>query len=367
MHSIWYIPELLEAICDFLGISDVAAMASVCRTFWWTAMPYVWRNINTFYKLMQLLPEDALSTIHDIARRLNDSDWARFLTHSKYTKKLCVIIADETSEDYLQLLPHLPSTPLLPNLESAELEISRISESPNLGFMSLFLARTLSEKIKLPPLKSFSIRGSTSSADQMEERLSQLLRSQQGLQAVNIDFGSGSQILEILHSTGQLLHLRHLSLRTIYSYCQFEQAPRLLFQELETLKLEGPPFFIHAVLDCVGSGNMRSVKLLVNNRRFGEGNAAEYGILLTSCLVSIGRFVRLKTLDLQSGIPVSTNLLDHVLTCENLENLRLVGAYLDPLETEESRHRRMAMAWPRLTTLELQRPTTFEESSSAAS
>ncbi|KIO17299.1 hypothetical protein M407DRAFT_33047, partial [Tulasnella calospora MUT 4182] len=290
MHPIWDIPELLEAICDFLGISDVAAMASVCRTFWWTAMPYVWRNINTFYKLMQLLPEDALSTIHDIApftlkRRLNDSDWARFLTHSKYTKKLCVIIADETSEDYLQLLPHLPSTPLLPNLESAELEISRIPESPNLEFMSLFLARTLSEvrirvmegypdsfpalvvqilakKIKLPPLKSFSIRGSTSSADQMEERLSQLLRSQQGLQAVNIDFGSGSQILEILHSTGQLLHLRHLSLRTIYSYCQFEQAPRLLFQELETLKLEGPPFFIHAVLDCVGSGNMRSVKLL---------------------------------------------------------------------------------------------------------
>ncbi|KIO26423.1 hypothetical protein M407DRAFT_24272 [Tulasnella calospora MUT 4182] len=360
-------------------------------------MPYVWGNIDTFYKLMQLLPEDALSTTYDdrfapftLKRRLNDSDWARFLTHSNYTRKLCVLLAPETFKDYLQLLPHLPSTPLLPNLESVELEISRVSEPLNLDLMALFLPRTLSEvqiriieksadwsvvrviqmltkEIELPHLKSFSIHGENYSAYHLKESASKFLQSQQNLQAVNLDVGSGPEIFEILYSTGQLLHLRHLSLQTTQVYSHFEHPPRLLFPELETLKMEGPPFFIHAVVDCVGSGNMQTVKLLVDDDGLGEDNEAEYAIHLTSCLVSIGRFVRLKTLDLESGMPVPTNLLDHVLTCENLESLRLVGAELDPLETEESRRTRMTVAWPRLTTLELQPPATFEESSSAAS
>ncbi|KAG9046521.1 hypothetical protein FS837_004271 [Tulasnella sp. UAMH 9824] len=395
MHPMWKIPELLEIIFGFLATSDVAVVASVCRSFWLTAIPYVWGNIDTFYKLMQLLPEDALSTTYDdliapftIKRRLKYSDWARFLIHSHYTKKLCVILADETWKDYLQLLPHLPSTPLLPNLESTGLEISRVPDTSNLKLLEFFLPQTVSEvririeksadlsaarviqmlteEIKLEHLKAFSIGGSTESAYHVKESVSRLLRSQQGLQAVNIEIGSGPEILAILHSAGQFLHLHHLSLRTAQIYSHFEQAPRLLFPELETLKMEGPPVFIHAVLDCVGTGNMRSVKLLVDDDGFGEDNEAEYAILLTSCLASIGRFVHLKKLDLESGIPMPTRLLDHVMTCTELESLRLVGANLNPLENRESLHERMTMTLPRLVKLELEPPKS-EDSSSAAS
>ncbi|KAG8918594.1 hypothetical protein FRC01_001782 [Tulasnella sp. 417] len=396
MHPIWKIPELVKLIFDFLPISDAAVMASVCRTFWWVAMPNVWGNIDTFYKLMQLLPEDALSTTYDdgtppfsLKRDLRDSDWARFFTLSNYTKRLCVILSGETLKDYLQLLPHLPSRPLLPNLESTELEISGTSGLLTVELAALFLPCTISEvriqvmrsvdwfaarvmqmlaeDIQLPHLKSFSIQGSDAGAYHLKESISQLLRAHEGLQAVNIDVGSGPQILEILHSTGQFLHLRHLSLRTTRIYNQFEQAPRLLFPQLETLKVEGPPSFIHAVLDCVGEGNMRSVELIVDENGFDEENEAEYTVFLTSCLLSIGRFIFLKTLDLQSGMPASIKLLDHVMTCEKLETLRLVGADLDLQETEESRHQRMIMAWPLLTTLQLAPAITDEESSSVGS
>ncbi|KAG8923890.1 hypothetical protein FRC00_005733 [Tulasnella sp. 408] len=396
MHPIWEIPELLETIFGFLVISDVAVMASVCRSFWWTAMPYVWGNIDTFYKLMQLLPEDALSTTYDdliapftIKRRLKESDWERFLIHSHYTKKLCVILADETWKDYLQLLPNLPSTPILPNLESTELEISQVPNTPNLKLLAVFLPHTLSkvqirieksadlsaarvirmltEDIELTHLKSFSIGGSTDSAYHVKESVSKFLRSQQGLQAVTIEIGSGPEIFGILHSTGQLLHLHHLSLWTEQIYSHFEQTPRLLFPELETLKMEGPPSFIHAVLDCVGKANMRSVKLLVDDDGFGEENKAEYAILLTSCLASIGRLVHLKKLDLESCMAVSTRLLDHVMACKELETLRFVGADLDSLENGESLHERVTMALPRLATLEVEPPATSDSSSTASS
>ncbi|KAG8921013.1 hypothetical protein FRC01_000485 [Tulasnella sp. 417] len=396
MHPIWKIPELVELIFHFLAVSDAAVMASVCRTFCWAAMPNVWGNIDTFYKLMQLLPEDALSTTYDdgtppftLKRDLRDSDWARFLTRSNYTKRLCVILSDDTSKDYLQLLPHLPSKPLLPNLESTELEISGSTGQLSVELAALFLPCTISEvqiqvmksadlfaarviqllaeDIQLPHLKSFSIQSSDSEAYHLKGSISQLLRAHEGLQAVSIGVGSGPQILEILHSTGQFLHLRHLSLHTPRIYSQFEQAPRLLFPQLETLKMEGPPSFIHAVLDCVGAGNMRSVELIVDEDGFDEENEADYTAFLTSCLLSIGRFISLKALDLQSGMPASIKLLDHVMTCEKLETLRLVGADLDPQETEESRHQRMIMAWPLLTTLQLVPTITDEESSSVGS
>lgn len=61
MHPIWDIPEIVEFILDFLSTRAAAVLAAVRRAFWRTALPYIWREIDTFYKLIILLPEDALS------------------------------------------------------------------------------------------------------------------------------------------------------------------------------------------------------------------------------------------------------------------------------------------------------------------
>lgn len=105
MHRIWNIPELLELVFDFLAIHDAAAAAStVCRSFWLVALAHIWRDINTFSKLLKLLPQDKLSASYhgDVVvrpfpvvkehqltgprlkastprRRLEEPDWERLL------------------------------------------------------------------------------------------------------------------------------------------------------------------------------------------------------------------------------------------------------------------------------------------------
>ncbi|KAG8894936.1 hypothetical protein FRC00_008282, partial [Tulasnella sp. 408] len=61
MHPIWDISEIVEFILDFLSTRDAAILAAVRRAFWRIASPYIWREIDTVYKLILLLPEDALS------------------------------------------------------------------------------------------------------------------------------------------------------------------------------------------------------------------------------------------------------------------------------------------------------------------
>ncbi|KAG9046522.1 hypothetical protein FS837_004272 [Tulasnella sp. UAMH 9824] len=225
-----------------------------------------------------------------------------------------------------------------------------------------FVARVLqilSEEIKPRHLTSILINRLNNLGFPSGQHLSQLLQSQQALQVVHIRAGSGLEILEMLHSTGQLIHLRQLSLHAIRIDTHFERVPHLLLPALETLEIGGSVFFIHGVIECVGIAEMRSIELLVDELR--GGTDAEYWILLSKCLISIGRFIHLKRLDLETEMRGSLKLLDHVQTCKELETLRWVGVDLDPSETEESRHKRMTLVWPRLKTLELQPFITFEE------
>ncbi|KAG8923891.1 hypothetical protein FRC00_005734 [Tulasnella sp. 408] len=295
----------------------------------------------------------------------------------RYTKKLCVDLTSGTLEEYSQFLPYLPSLPLFPNLESTTLQISQIPDPPNPELMALLLPPTLSEanivrrdwgrladsfvarvlqilseEIKPRKLRSLSLGRLTNLDLPSTQHISQLLRSQPALQVVDICAGSGLEILEMLHSTGRLIHLRHLTLHAVQIDTHFERAPHLLFPALETLEIGGSAFFVHGVLDCVGIEKMRSVELLVDELQ--GGTDAEYSTLLTKCLVSIGRFIHLKKLDLETEMRGSFKLLDHVQTCKELETLRWVGSDLDPSETEESRHKKMTLVWPRLKTLELQ-------------
>lgn len=57
MHRIWSIPELVDLTFDFLAIRDAAAAATVCRSFWLTALAHIWRDIDDFSNLLNLLPK----------------------------------------------------------------------------------------------------------------------------------------------------------------------------------------------------------------------------------------------------------------------------------------------------------------------
>ncbi|KAG9027036.1 hypothetical protein FS837_004399 [Tulasnella sp. UAMH 9824] len=401
MHPIWDIPEIVEFILDFLSTRDAAVLTAVRRAFWRTALPYIWREIDTFYKLILLLPEDALSKWYGdgiavrrlfvgrdlgtangpvgkpftLKRHLQESDWERFLVYSRYTKKLSVILSDETLKDYLPIFANLPATPILPNLTSTQFEVSEISRDQSLETMSTFLPQTISEvqilvvatgavfstgrvlqalreEITLPDLKSFAIKGFIYPTPYLTRGITELLLSQHGIQNLDISIGSGSQILELIHSVGELPHLRQLRSRALQWEGSFDRSSRILFPSLEAFEIRGSPSFIYAVLDCIGSEHMRSVQVFVYGSSYGDDLEA-YVTLMSRCLVSIGRFTHLKTLDLELTTPISGGLLDHVWTCESIEALRLVGVDLGPLETEETHPSWMTTTWPRLTKVEL--------------
>lgn len=313
-----------------------------------------------------------------LKRRLHESDWERFLIYSRYTKRLSVILSNETMKDYLPIFANLPATPILPNLTSTQFEVSGISGDHNLELISNFLPQTISEvriqvaerggefsagrvvqglreEITLPALKSFAIKGFIPPTPCLNRRLTELLLSQHGIQNLDISIGPGPQMLELIHSVGELPRLRHLRSRGFKGEGNFDRAPRILFPSLEVLETRGPPSFISAVLDCVGSRHMRSVQVIVSGGSHGDDLEA-YVTLISRCLVSIGRFTHLKTLDLELTTPIPARLLDHVWTCESIEALRLVGIDLGPLEIEGSHPSWMTTTWPRLTKLEL-KPT----------
>lgn len=55
MHRIWNIPELVDLIFNFLAIRDAAVAVTVCRSFWLAALAHIWRDIDDFSILLNLL------------------------------------------------------------------------------------------------------------------------------------------------------------------------------------------------------------------------------------------------------------------------------------------------------------------------
>ncbi|KAG8921011.1 hypothetical protein FRC01_000483 [Tulasnella sp. 417] len=378
MHPTWDIPELVEHIFNFLTPRDAAKAATVCRSFWSAALPRSWRNVDTFDRLMNLLPlnKALVSKLGYPKRQLNESDWERFLLYSYYTKTLSTTIYQGMTGEYRGLVEGLPATPILPNLVSTELDIYRMPEEDSLDFLPLVLPRTVSEvrirgkghdseatfgrvlqvlvdDVKVPNLKSFGITTWHATTTNLNTSISQVLRSYEGIQALKLELQSGHQIQEVLFSAGQLNNLRHLDARIMKPDPAIALSSRVWLPELETLQLNGAYPFIVSLLTSVEPRSMRDVKMVVEKRAFGGPNEAPISTLFWNCLSSIGRFVRLKTLDVEVKFSVLLHDLRHILPCTDLETLRFVGPQLSSVEGEEDLVERMVKAWPRLKNLEL--------------
>lgn len=61
MHEFWDIPELVQSVFAFLDDKTRIEAARVCRTFWLNTLPFTWKEVNDFYTLMQLLPDDSMA------------------------------------------------------------------------------------------------------------------------------------------------------------------------------------------------------------------------------------------------------------------------------------------------------------------
>ncbi|KAG8921012.1 hypothetical protein FRC01_000484 [Tulasnella sp. 417] len=389
MHPTWDIPELVEHIFNFLPPRDAAKAATVCRSFWSAALPRHWRNVDTFDRLTNLLPHDPLMGTPDFdcfgleyfKRQPKESDWERFLLYSYHTKTLSTAIYEGMSGAYRGLVEGLPATPILPNLESIELDVYWMAKEESLDFLSLFLPRTVSEvriqgkghdseatigrvlqslvnDVKVPNLKTLGITTWNATTTNLKMSISQVLRSYEGIQALKLELQSGHQILEVLFSAGQLNNLRHLDARTIFQDAPITLSSRVWLPELETLQLNGAYPFIVSLLTSVEPRSMREVKIVVEKAGLRGPYGGPTNAAFWSCLSSIGRFVHLKTLEVGVKFSVLLDTLRHILPCTDLETFRFVGPQLSSVEGGEDLVERMVEAWPRLKTLELR--STFD-------
>ncbi|KAG8921010.1 hypothetical protein FRC01_000482 [Tulasnella sp. 417] len=376
MHPTWDIPELVELIFDFLDPREAAKAATVCRIFWLAALPRSWRNVHTFDNLLNLLPHDIRGSanrgaIFNIKRPLSESDWERFLIYSYYTKALSKPIYQDTAELYGGIVQELPPTPIFPNLVSTELEIYWVPADRNLDFLHLFLPQTVSEvriraivtvgrilqvltkDIRTRNLKTLGLIKLDITKDNLNTSISQVLQSYEGIQALELELKTGSQILEVLLSAGHLRNLRRLDARTIQPDAAIALPSRGLHLELETLQLTGTFPFILSLLASVEPRSMRGVKMVVQKTEPSGSDGAPANAPFSDYLGSIRRFIHLKSLEMEIKIPVLLDDLRAILPCVDLETLRIVGPQLSSSEQGEDLVRAMVEAWPRLKMLEL--------------
>ncbi|KAG8918593.1 hypothetical protein FRC01_001781 [Tulasnella sp. 417] len=283
--------------------------------------------------------------------------------------------------EYRGLVEGLPATPILPNLVSTELDIYWMPENDSLEFLPLVLPRTVSEvriqgkgpdseatigrvlqalanDVKVPNLKTFGITTWHATTTNLNTSISQVLRSYEGIQALKLELESGHQILEVLFSAGQLNNLSHLDARIMKPDPAIALPSRVWLPHLETLQLNGAHPFIVSLLTSVEPRSIREVKMVVEKKASSGLNEAPISTPFWNCLSSIGRFVHLKTLEVEVKFSVLLRDLHHILPCTDLETLRFIGPQLSSVEGEEDLVQRMVKAWPRLKNLELR--STFD-------
>ncbi|KAG8918592.1 hypothetical protein FRC01_001780, partial [Tulasnella sp. 417] len=391
MHPTWDIPELVELIFDFLNPREAAKAATVCRTFWLAALPRSWRNVHTFDNLLNLLPHNIRGSanrgaIFNLKRPLSESDWERFLIYSYYAKALSKRICQDTPEIYDGVVQELPPTPIFPNLVSTELEIYWVLAGQSLDFLHLFLPQTVSEvriratdtvagatvgqilqvltkDIRIQNLKTLGLIQLDITKDSLNTSISQVLQSYEGIQALELELKTGSQILEVLLSAGHLRNLRRLYARTIQPDAAIALPSRGLHLELATLQLTGTFPFILSLLASVEPRSMRGVKMVVQKTEPSGSDGAPANAPFSDHISTIRRFIHLKSLEMETKVPVLLDDLRSILPCVDLETLRIVGPQLSSSEQGEDLIRAMVEAWPRLKMLELR--STFDSLDSA--
>lgn len=267
MNRLWDIPELVRLIFEFLDKTTRIRLAPVCRTFWMHNLPFTWERVG-LPPLLKLLPDDAVSWMQmgerkvrkerrslsprgiqvqyswiasrfkamtvTLTRALRNCDWDRFILYSQHVKRFVVGLGESTRHIHQQLLPHLPLTPILPNLTSVELEIEEEME-PNLRLLGFFLPSSLREvgvwadsgtfmaepgyrwmvdglaEIVLPELTSLSIVTKQSS-QRINHSICQVLLSHLGIETLRMETGPGQQYLKVLRAAGQLPLLRRFEM-----------------------------------------------------------------------------------------------------------------------------------------------------------
>ncbi|KAG8911464.1 hypothetical protein FRC00_006441 [Tulasnella sp. 408] len=388
MHAFWNVPELVQTVFAFLDNKTRIGAASVCRTFWLNTLPFTWKVVNDFYTLMQLFPDDSMAKGPEddmepftLKRALDESDWERFLLHSRYTKLLAVSFSDYHHNQYQQLLPTLPSRAILPNLTRVRFSLLDEVEGADSETIKLFLPNTLSfvrvrvsenatgsaeavlgvlAMTELPSFASFAIETSDfQGGEGLGSAVSQVLRAHQTIETVRISMGPNNNIYEFLCTAGQLPKLLHLDMidydgQTVVEEPEILSLPHdNLFPVLRTLKLSGAPDFITALSSRVNSGEMEEIELYLDTYNRFEDFETEYAAQFVGYFRFIGRFAHLRTLFLELQVSISDEALFPVLECRELEAFTIVVSGPSALWLPEDSLVKMGRAWPHLKEMNL--------------
>ncbi|KAG8946359.1 hypothetical protein FRC04_011905 [Tulasnella sp. 424] len=306
-----------------------------------------------------------------LERELQDSDWSRFLFHSKTTKSIGYdtvslrnIVPPEilshsllsTSFPILERLFVLAEgegpikvTPFLlcPSLRSVELDnFSVNSNDPLVGLLeTISESRTLSLEEM-----NFTLAWSLDQLKGMETRA---IASQTCLRRLTIT--SMADITEMVESARSLPFSEELEVGRPNVYSRFpEQDIAVGFRPLTTLVVGGVPAEIQNLLRSIGSGTLARVALRLIQPR--------YGAIYPALVAEIQRFKsHLLNLHLDLRVPFTWEDLEPALALVELQAFGLTylarSSESHPITDDhpitDARLRQMVDSWPHLTQLRL--------------
>ncbi|KAG9036749.1 hypothetical protein FRB95_008080 [Tulasnella sp. JGI-2019a] len=392
------IPEILEYVLQQAQPASQAVSAQICRRWSRISLDILWRDMDSFYPLFQLLsPLRCVGDEWHFKADLYDANWERFDLYARRIRKLSYDDGHEyQGEDALastdlfgQILLHrpTPNAPILPNLTSITWDASTTQSlthilpfiSPTVVYLGLS-CRTPRDGPCAKLLRSLSLRNLSLSTflllvtfpgEEYLETLVSFLAGQKQLIRVGLPFFSATR--EVVGALATLPSLkRYTGWGKKRSYqipleegMQFDWGPQS-FGSLEELGFYTPALTqASEILARRGGQSLRTLYLACLS--WPSCNKLRH--LSTTLVTSHSRLMVLRlSLFSEAGPPnplyrVDFDTIRPLLQCTALSTL-LVW-HNRPLAYTEEDVTEMGLAWPQMTSLELcPDPTSDVESTS---
>ncbi|KAG8946358.1 hypothetical protein FRC04_011904 [Tulasnella sp. 424] len=374
MHPFWELQDVVSEVILLLSKADMTRVARVNKRLWELTIPHLWRHVPNFRQFFNLFPSDLWIRVKfksvsppALERELQDSDWSRFLFHSKTTKSIDYSVGSLLHLVPLEVLSHplLPTS--FPSLERLSVGVLSTEEGP-----TKVIPLLLRPSLRSVGLDHFSANSndplvglletiSESRTFSLEEMSFSLPRSLDHLKGVEtraiasqtclrrLTIRSLADITEMVEIARSLPFLEELEVGKSKVYSRFpKQDIAAGFRSLTTLVVGGVPAEIQNLLRSIGSGSLARVALRLINPR--------HGAIYPALVAEMQRFKsHLLNLHLDLRVPFTWEDLEPALALAELQAFGLT--YLvrssESQPITDARLRQMVDSWPHLTQLRL--------------
>ncbi|KIO16092.1 hypothetical protein M407DRAFT_34275, partial [Tulasnella calospora MUT 4182] len=375
MHSFWGIPEVVSELVLLLPRADQARIARVNSALWEIAIPHIWSDVPDIQLFFKLFPSGLWSKVKEPSMfppllnwELQDSDWDRFLFHSKNTKTTYYTTGDLRDVVPTEIWCHPLLSTSFPRLESlfvnafddsmdqGPINIIPLLLRPSLRRIEFFADRSTADSPLISTLQSI-VENKTPLLEEIVLRLvwnvgslsgvgAQAIASQRLLRRLTIS--SLSDIAELAESAKDLPCLEELDIRggSLVFDLPERNYNELGFRSLTTLTAAGVPASIHSLLRSIGSNRLAQVALTFHPWISGD--------MSPELIVELQRFrPHLVHLEISTTGSFSWADSEPLLNLAELQTCDLTYPRIDSHEITDDRVRQMVDAWPKLARLRL--------------